>query len=106
MKKIPALLTTVLAISIGASFGFAAPKANKASFSRMDKDGNGSLSSAEFLMARMAAMEKRAENRGESFDAKEMEKRLKKAFSRIDANDDKAISEEEYKAHAGKRKKK
>lgn len=93
MRKL--LLMIVVALFAGASLApvYAAdkPKAPadaETQFKRLDKDGNGSLSEAEFLGKRT----------GEDAE------KAKKAFARIDKNSDGSVSLEEFKARPMKKK--
>lgn len=75
-------------------------------FAKMDADGDGSVTKAEFKSAHAARMAKKAEQRGgedaPKGDPAKRAERMEKRFAKLDTNGDGALSESEFAAGAGK----
>ena len=104
-KLIVGLVTASLLLGVGVSPSFAAKKSKgtkgpDAVFKKMDTNGDGKVSFAEFK----AFHEKGKKGKGKGKKGKT--KNLEKAFAKLDKNKDGLLSLDEFKAAHHKKKKK
>lgn len=105
MRKVN-LLAASAAFFLALSTGFAATKSQEKQFADGDKDGDKSLSQAEYVAVKVAGAKKAAEKNKKDFNAEAVEKIQKKLFAKHDSSGDGKLSSDEFFASFPAKKKK